>query len=387
LGLGALLGNLSVLIAGKAPPQTPGTNPTTGQTYGQNPTLALNPSYDLAGQLQSLNPSGTDWTEKRHELEVGATTALSVIPQVAKTQGDLTVSQILTSMTNAEETIRSQRSGVASAINYAVSDAYDPIINAEEILVTKDKIAADQKALTARGLTAAQKHELQLQLTQDQLHLATLLADATQYGTNAQRVQALNGELQSGALRDGIKKGDPAALKAFQTILDEIKAAGGTVDLSPAGKAAMADYVTGMKTYVIEGGAAAVTNLIKGLFPAVPAKNTGSPGASPATGSGTNAPPPKTITPTSSSTLYTTDTGSTYYLPGFAEGGTVPGPSGEPTIAVVHGGEHITPVTSMSHSGPFAIHVHIDQGAFIDGPSVDRLTLLITQRLRLMGVG
>jgi hypothetical protein len=68
-------------------------------------------------------------------------------------------------------------------------------------------------------------------------------------------------------------------------------------------------------------------------------------------------------------------------VPGFAEGGTVPGAEGAPMLAVVHGGEQISTRAQQGRGAPAEIHIHIDQGAYIDGPSIDRLSLAIARRL------
>ncbi len=65
----------------------------------------------------------------------------------------------------------------------------------------------------------------------------------------------------------------------------------------------------------------------------------------------------------------------------YASGGVVPG-SG-PQLAIVHGGETITPA---GQSGGTTVNIHIDRGAFIDGPSIDLLTRTIASRLRLAGI-
>jgi hypothetical protein len=73
------------------------------------------------------------------------------------------------------------------------------------------------------------------------------------------------------------------------------------------------------------------------------------------------------------------------HIPGFASGGTVPGSIGAPMLAMVHGGETITPAGGGGGGGGGPeIHIHIDQGAYIDGPSIDILTNRIAQRLRFV---
>lgn len=54
--------------------------------------------------------------------------------------------------------------------------------------------------------------------------------------------------------------------------------------------------------------------------------------------------------------------GLLHKLPGFAEGGTVPGPTGAPTLAVVHGGEQVIPVGG---GGGGAINISINAGAYM----------------------
>jgi hypothetical protein len=67
-------------------------------------------------------------------------------------------------------------------------------------------------------------------------------------------------------------------------------------------------------------------------------------------------------------------------LPTFDQGGIVPGAPGSRQIIAALGGEHFGGAQSIGRGGD--IHIHIDQGAYIDGPSVDRLANLIVQRIR-----
>lgn len=71
------------------------------------------------------------------------------------------------------------------------------------------------------------------------------------------------------------------------------------------------------------------------------------------------------------------------HIPYFHQGGSVPG-TGD-MLAMLQGGERVLNRSEaasygMTHSRP-EIHVHIDQGAYIDGPSIDILTNKIAQRL------
>lgn len=63
-------------------------------------------------------------------------------------------------------------------------------------------------------------------------------------------------------------------------------------------------------------------------------------------------------------------------IPTFEFGGTVPGLG--PQLAVVHGGETITRRGAAAAS---EIHIHIDRGAYMDGPAVDKLANIIALRL------
>ncbi len=63
-------------------------------------------------------------------------------------------------------------------------------------------------------------------------------------------------------------------------------------------------------------------------------------------------------------------------LQSFASGGVVQGSGAQ--LVIAHGGETISP----AGRGGGDLHIHIDQGAYIDGPSVDRLANLILQRAR-----
>lgn len=72
-------------------------------------------------------------------------------------------------------------------------------------------------------------------------------------------------------------------------------------------------------------------------------------------------------------------------IPYLHSGGIVPGVPGSDVLAMLQAGERVLPRSQIG-SGGSVINIHIDQGAYIDGPSVDRLANLITQRLRLAGV-
>lgn len=71
-------------------------------------------------------------------------------------------------------------------------------------------------------------------------------------------------------------------------------------------------------------------------------------------------------------------------LPYLHTGGIVPGVPGSDVLSVLQAGELVVP---RGQAAGTVVHIHIDRGAYIDGPSVDRLANLITQRLRLAGVG
>ena len=62
-------------------------------------------------------------------------------------------------------------------------------------------------------------------------------------------------------------------------------------------------------------------------------------------------------------------------IPSFESGGVMPYTG----LAMLHRGETVTP----AGRGGGDIHIHIDQGAYIDGPSIDVLTNAIARRMRL----
>ncbi len=65
----------------------------------------------------------------------------------------------------------------------------------------------------------------------------------------------------------------------------------------------------------------------------------------------------------------------------FDSGGTVQGDyEGQQVMVQAKVGEHFS--MGDNGSGPRELHIHIDQGAYIDGPSIDRLANLILQRAR-----
>jgi hypothetical protein len=69
-------------------------------------------------------------------------------------------------------------------------------------------------------------------------------------------------------------------------------------------------------------------------------------------------------------------------LPYLHAGGVVPGVPGSNVPAILQAGERVIPAGGGAQT---IVHIHIEEGAFIDGPSVDRLAQTIAQRLRLSG--
>jgi hypothetical protein len=68
-------------------------------------------------------------------------------------------------------------------------------------------------------------------------------------------------------------------------------------------------------------------------------------------------------------------------IPYLHAGGIVPGAPGSDQLAILQAGERVIPRNQVG-SGATEVHIHIDQGAYIDGPSIDRLANLITKRMR-----
>lgn len=69
------------------------------------------------------------------------------------------------------------------------------------------------------------------------------------------------------------------------------------------------------------------------------------------------------------------------YIPRLHAGGIVPGANGEDVLTMLQAGERVLPRSAVG-TGTTEIHIHIDQGAYIDGPGIDMLTNRIAQRLR-----
>jgi hypothetical protein len=67
-------------------------------------------------------------------------------------------------------------------------------------------------------------------------------------------------------------------------------------------------------------------------------------------------------------------------IPYLHQGGIVPGSSGQDVLAILQAGERVIPRNKASGGGD--IHIHIDQGAYIDGPSIDRLANIIAKRMK-----
>jgi hypothetical protein len=149
--------------------------------------------------------------------------SLAGLTDATDAAGTAATTEVKKTMADMAKEIRDGRSGIATAMKQTISDAFDPVINAQEQVVAQDKIAADKQALNARGLTAARKHELQLQLTQDQESYQNLLAESAQYGDRVAQIAKLKGELASQSLADGLKSSDPAVQQQAQATEQAIK--------------------------------------------------------------------------------------------------------------------------------------------------------------------
>lgn len=68
-------------------------------------------------------------------------------------------------------------------------------------------------------------------------------------------------------------------------------------------------------------------------------------------------------------------------IPKLHAGGIVPGTPGAEVLTLLQAGERVLPRNRAG--GAQEIHIHIDQGAYIDGPSIDLLTNKIAARLRV----
>jgi len=121
LGLGAILGNLSVMIAGKAPLQTAGgVNPISGQQYGVNPILPVAPTDTSAASAQAARAQQ-------------AQTDAMVAAQLTADQPLITGAA---ETTFSGETFAMQEAGVASvqALNKGIDDQVTAIHTARTAL-------------------------------------------------------------------------------------------------------------------------------------------------------------------------------------------------------------------------------------------------------------
>jgi hypothetical protein len=68
-------------------------------------------------------------------------------------------------------------------------------------------------------------------------------------------------------------------------------------------------------------------------------------------------------------------------IPYLHKGGIVPGAPGSDQLAILQAGERVIP-RNQSGAGNVTVNINIGEGAYIDGPSIDRLANIITKRMR-----
>ncbi|MFA5439639.1 phage tail tape measure protein [Dehalococcoides sp.] len=84
--------------------------------------------------------------------------------------------------------------------------------------------------------------------------------------------------------------------------------------------------------------------------------------------------------------VYSAATGTTTIsasqIPAFALGGTVPGPIGAPTLALVHGGEEVIPVGQSKSQTGQTVNISINNPVIKEEADIDRLTQQISEKMQ-----
>jgi uncharacterized protein YbjQ (UPF0145 family) len=306
-------------------------------------------------------------TRTTSALEKAAGDAFSVIPDEADTAGTDTVISMRQTMADAASEIRAGREALVKAMTQTISDVYDPLVNAGEQVVARAQIDADKQAIIAGNLTGLEKAQADLQLIQDEQHYADLVANSTQYGTDAERLATLNGQRIAPALIEALNEGEgpvrDQARATYKGITDEIDAI--TRQMNIDGANAAQAYTDGMNYWITGQGAKDIDRSVTRLRELFEAHS-----------------PPGPESPLHEIDTWGRKTGEAY-VGSLAEGlAPVSGIMG----SLGGGGDGASGSVPVGGGSSQVININIDRGAFIDGPAVEALTRAIAGRLRLAGI-
>jgi hypothetical protein len=326
--------------------------------YADSAALAQLGLTDAAGNIIDTMP----------DLAIAAQTALAVIPEAADDAGTQTVADIQKAMAQTATAIRQGRDAIVSAMTQTIKDGYDPLVLAAQTAADKQALAELQMSKQTEQHTYAEKVQLDLQILQAKQAYDIDIANQTQYGSDAQRIATLNGQLSSKALLDALQSRDPEmaadARSTYRLYSDEIAKLGGVI--GPEGQTAATAYTTSMYAYLIGEGKKTIIGALRSLWA------TFGGGAPPSSGG-----LPKGWDAFASGTIS-------------APGGMALVGENGPELVNLPRGSSVTSAadtaSTLGGRGATVININIDRGAFIDGPSIDLLTRTIASRLRLAGI-
>jgi len=131
---------------------------------------------------------------------------------------------IYTAMTDIGSSFKSAASAAIAAVNAEITGAYDPQITAAELVQARLALADDKKKLSAKGVTAEEKAQLDLQILNDRMHIAELEAEQLTYGTAAQQTAKITGFLTGAAHAAALKSTNPQEKEAADTLDTTLRA-------------------------------------------------------------------------------------------------------------------------------------------------------------------
>lgn len=319
---------------------------------------------------------------------------------------------VVDAMDKVGASVERARDRIKNATDAVINDSWDPIINAAEIKLAVIQVADDKIAASAAGLTEKEKAQADLQLANDQKRLNQLIADRGKFGSDAESLASASGIAEGAAYLTGMMSTDPAVSQHWADLLTEVTRAG--LDQSRAaytgGSETLVEMTRGMADNqgILDTALANVAGTFNGFDPdgfpigrawdASIAQGINDFGylidgaISNAVGSKMDGDSPPKGGP-----LRNIDKGGANiaeaWMDAFAgalDGGRLTSPlsgiadSLSGGVPALGGGGGV-----MAGGGPVRggdVHIHIDRGAYIDGPSVDALARTIASRLNLVGI-
>lgn len=338
-----------------------------------------------------------------------ATTAMQTAWEKSSMSAKLAV---VDAMDKVGASVERARDRIKNATDAVINDSWDPIINAAEIKLAVIQVADDKIAASAAGLTEKEKAQADLQLANDQKRLNQLIADRGKFGSDAESLASASGIAEGAAYLTGMMSADPAVSQHWADLLTEVTRAG--LDQSRAAYTGGSDTLVAMtrgmadNQGILDTALANVAGRFNGFDPdGYPIGNSWIGGiaqgiqAADANLSGviSRVVGSKMIgfSPPKEGPLRNIDKGgeniAEAWMDAFAgalDGGRLSSPlsgiadSLSGGVPALGGGGGV-----MAGGGPVRggdVHIHIDRGAYIDGPSVDALARTIASRLNLVGI-